>query len=256
MRLLESNFFRPNIQAMNNIQKDCFPRSFKSPPHPQGWGYRNQDRLRGLNIPLAYEGRLRSCSPTLQGAGSISCLLFLNLTTTPVLAHKVQVAEDIGGTLHIEPNDTPRAGESSLTWFALTRQGGKVLSLEECNCKLSIYSATSNTGSSPILSPTLKPVSAERYQGIPGTEIQFPQPGAYQLQLSGTPKIAGDFNPFELKFEVTVAAGTPSSTASSEISLSKIEPTKQEISWKFPLIVVLAILGLVVLWGVVRKRRK
>lgn len=254
MFLLGSNIFCPNIQAINKIHKDCFP-SFKSRPHPQGWGYRNQDHLRGLKILIAYEGRLRSCSLTLQGAGYISCLLFLNLTTTPVLAHKVQVAEDIGGTLHIEPNDTPRAGESSLTWFALTRKGGKVLPLEQCNCKLSIYSQT--TSSSPILNPTLKPVSAEKYQGIPGAEIQFPKPGAYQLQLSGTPKIAGDFKPFELKFEVTVAAGnTKNTTTSSEVVSTNIQPTKQEISWHLPVIVVAAILCLGILWRLVGMRRK
>lgn len=235
MRLLGSNIFRP---------------------HPQGWGYRNQDRLRGLKIPVAYEGRLRSCSPTLKGAGYISCLLFLNLITTPVLAHKVQVAEDIGGTLHIEPNDTPRAGESSLAWFALTRKGGKVLPLEQCNCKLSIYLQTLNTASSPILSPALKAVSAEKYQGIPGAEIQFPKPGAYQLQLSGMPKNEGDFKPFKLKFEITVAVGTPRATASSEISPSNILPTKQETFWQFPVIVVAAILSLGILWLLVGMRRK
>jgi len=236
MHLLGSNIFRP---------------------HPEGWGYRNQDHLRGLNILIAYEGRLRSCSPTLKGAGSIYCLLFLNLTTTPALAHKVQVAEDIGGTLHIEPNDTPRAGESSLAWFALTRKGGKVLPLEECNCKLSVYSQTLNTASSPILSPTLKAVSAEKYQGIPSAEIQFTQPGAYQLQLSGTPKITGDFKPFNLKFEVTVAAGTTKkTTTSSEVVSTNIQPTKQEISWQLPVIAVAAILSLSILLRLVWMRRK
>jgi hypothetical protein len=224
--------------------------------HPQGWDYTNQNHLRSLKVSLAYVGRLRSCSPTLQGAGYISSTLYLTLNATPVFAHKVQIAEDIGGTLHIEPNDTPRAGEPSLTWFALTRQGGKVLSLEECNCKLSIYSLTSKQGDSPILIPSLKPVSAERYQGIPGAEIQFPQPGAYQLQLSGTPKIEGSFKPFELKFEVTVAAGTPRVTASSEVIPVNIVPTKQEVSWQVPLIVLLAILTLGILWGVLRKRHK
>ncbi|MFB8790444.1 MAG: hypothetical protein U7123_16720 [Potamolinea sp.] len=206
---------------------------------------------------LAYEGRLRSCSPTLQGAGYyISWLLSLNLITTPALAHKVQIAEDIGGTLHIEPNDTPRAGESSLAWFALTRKGGKVLPLEECNCKLSVYSQTLNTSYSPILNPVLKAVSAEKYQGIPGAKIQFPQPGAYQLQLSGTPKIEGSFKPFELKFEVTVAAGKPIATASPEVSPSVILPRDQSISWQATVIVLTAIIGIGILWRVAWRRSK
>lgn len=222
MRLLGSNSFRPKVQALGDRNQNYLIR-LKSRPDSEGWGY-------------------------------ISCLLFLNLTTTPALAHKVEIAEDIGGTLHIEPNDTPRAGESSLAWFALTRKGGKVLPLEECNCKLSVYSQT--TSSSPILSPALKAVSAEKYQGIPGTEIQFPQPGSYQLQLSGTPKIEGNFKQFELKFEVTVAAGTPRVTTSSENSLSNIQPTKQQVSWQLPVIVLAAILGIGILCGVVWRRRK
>ncbi len=223
MHLLGSNIFRPKVQALGDRNQNYLSR-LKSRPNSERWGY-------------------------------ISCLLFLNLTTTPALAHKVEIAEDIGGTLHIEPNDTPRAGESSLTWFALTRQGGKVLPLEQCNCKLSVYSQT--TSSSPILNPTLKAVSAEKYQGIPGAEIQFPTPGAYQLQLSGTPKIAGDFKQFELKFEVTVAAGTTKkTTTSSEVVSTNIQPTKQEISWQLPVIVVAAILSLSILLRLVWMRRK
>lgn len=38
--------------------------------------------------------------------------------------HQVQISGTVGGTLHIEPNDTPRANEDTLLWVALTRQGG------------------------------------------------------------------------------------------------------------------------------------
>lgn len=224
MRLLGSNIFRPKVQALGDRNQNYLSR-LKSRPNSERWGY-------------------------------ISCLLFLNLTTTPALAHKVEIAEDIGGTLHIEPNDTPRAGESSLAWFALTRKGGKVLPLEECNCKLSVYSQTLNTSYSPILSPVLKAVSAEKYQGIPGAEIQFSKPGAYQLKLSGTPKIEGDFKPFELKFEVTVAAGKPVATAIPEVSSSVILPRDQGIFWQLPVIVLAAILGMGILLSVRWRRRK
>jgi hypothetical protein len=60
-------------------------------------------------------------------------------------------------------------------------------------------------------------VSAERYQGIPGTEMTFPRPGAYQLQLSGKPKDGRSFQPFELKFAVTVAAGSVSNQDSPNV---------------------------------------
>jgi hypothetical protein len=125
----------------------------------------------------------------------------------PASAHKIETAEDVGATLHIEPNDTPRAGEVAQAWFALARKGGKIIPLKECNCELAVYSQPRETGEAPLIQPTLQPISAERYQGIPGAKITFPKPGAYQLELTGKPANGTNFQPFELKFDVTVAAG-------------------------------------------------
>lgn len=137
-------------------------------------------------------------------------LSFITFTSVPFAsAHTVKISGDIGGTIHIEPNDNPRAGEPAPTWFALTRKGGKVLPLKECDCQLSIYAEPHTPGEPALLEPALKPVDAERYQSIPGAEIIFPKPGVYQLQLSGKPSTAESFRPFELKFKVTVAAGKP-----------------------------------------------
>jgi hypothetical protein len=128
-------------------------------------------------------------------------------TNTQVLAHTVKISEDVGGTVHLEPNDNPRAGEVTQTWFALTRKGGKVIPLKDCNCRLAIYAEPHVAGEPALIEPRLKSIQAERYEGIPGTEVTFPKPGAYQLQLSGKPVIKGSFKPFELKFVVTVATG-------------------------------------------------
>ncbi|MBE9049734.1 hypothetical protein IQ243_04805 [Nostocales cyanobacterium LEGE 11386] len=144
----------------------------------------------------------------------IYCLLFLSglvlsiTTTHPVFAHQVQISADVGATVHIEPNDNPRAGEPTQAWFALTRKGGKAIPLTQCDCQLLVYAQPHIPGEPALLEPSLKPVSAERYQGIPGAEITFPKPGLYQLQLSGKPATEASFKPFEFKFEVTVAAGT------------------------------------------------
>ncbi|YAF96419.1 MAG: hypothetical protein AB3A66_01645 [Nodularia sp. CChRGM 3473] len=144
----------------------------------------------------------------------IYCLLFLSglvisiTTTHPVFAHQVQISADVGATVHIEPNDNPRAGEPTQAWFALTRKGGKAIPLTQCDCQLLIFAQPHIPGEPALLEPSLKPVSAERYQGIPGAEITFPKPGLYQLQLSGKPTTEASFKPFEFKFEVTVAAGT------------------------------------------------
>lgn len=143
----------------------------------------------------------------------INYILLLNLLVLSVTsisaasAHSVKISADVGGTLHIEPNDNPRAGEPAQAWFALTRKGGKAIALKECNCQLAIYAEPHSPGEPALLEPSLKPVKAERYQGTPGAKIVFPKPGAYQLQLNGKPASGNGFQPFELKFAVTVAAG-------------------------------------------------
>jgi hypothetical protein len=141
--------------------------------------------------------------------------LLIFTTSWDASAHKVQTAADVGATLHIEPNDNPRAGEPAKTWFALTRKGGKVIPLAECNCKLAVYAEPHVKGEPALIEPTLQPVAAERYRGIPGANIIFPKPGAYQLQLSGK-SVSGSFQPFNFKFNVTVATGTTTSTPTTQ----------------------------------------
>ncbi len=146
----------------------------------------------------------------------LGCLTLSITNIHPATAHKVETAADVGGTLHIEPNDNPRAGESTQAWFALTRKGGKVIPLEQCNCQLAVYAEPHTPGEPALLEPSLKPINAEIYQGIPGADITFPKPGIYQLQLSGKPTAGGNFQPFEFKFEVTVAAGTKLETQNNQ----------------------------------------
>lgn len=114
---------------------------------------------------------------------------------------------DVGATLHIEPNDTPRAGEEVLAWFALTQRGGQTISQADSKCELVVYSQPRQSPDTPILTPTLAAVDAEGYQDIPGARFTFPNVGAYTLLLSCIPEQTAEFDPFELDFEVTVAAG-------------------------------------------------
>lgn len=146
----------------------------------------------------------------------LGCVTLSITNIYPATAHKVETTGDVGATLHIEPNDNPRAGESTLTWFALTRKGGKVIPLQQCNCQLAVYAQPHPPGEPALLEPSLKPVNAEIYQGIPGADINFPKPGLYQLQLSGKPTSGANFKPFEFKFEVTVAAGNRVDTQNTQ----------------------------------------
>jgi hypothetical protein len=135
----------------------------------------------------------------------------------PTFAHKVKISEDVGATLHIEPNDNPRAGEVSKVWLAMTRKGGKLIPLSECNCQLNVYSQPYKAGDSPLLQPSLQPLNVEKYQNTPSADVKFPQAGAYYLELSGKPKSEGNFQAFKLKFDVTVAVGITVPQAKSSV---------------------------------------
>ena len=138
-----------------------------------------------------------------------------------LLAHKVEVQKDVGATLHIEPADTPKAGEEVLAWFALTRRGGKTIPLSDCDCQLTVTSPQIEA-----LTPALAPVNAEGYQDIPGARFTFPEVGNYQLTLSGRPAEGTEaFQAFELTFDTTVAAGTSVPTIPENQAAALPEPT-------------------------------
>ncbi len=138
---------------------------------------------------------------------NLGWLLLSVLVATPVAAHTEKVSGDVGGLLHIEPHDNPIAGKPALAWLALTRKGGQLIPLSQCNCQLAVYPEPHTEGvTPPLLKPRLHAVSAEQYQGIPGTEIVFPKAGSYELEFSGTPKTGASFKPFELSYTVNVGS--------------------------------------------------
>lgn len=126
------------------------------------------------------------------------------LNSISVLAHEVEVSGDVAATFHLEPNHNPRAGQPARVWFALTRRGGQIIPLEQCNCKLAVYPKNRKDGDKPLMHPPLTAIFAEKYQGIPGANIVFPKAGIYKLKLSGTAKKKANFKPFELSYTVTV----------------------------------------------------
>ena len=219
--------------------------------------------------------------PRLNLKPEIGLLLLLTFTSS-ALAHQVDVADEVGGTLHIKPNDIPRAGEDSLAWFALIQKGGDVIPLTACDCNLAVYAKPFEAGDPPIAQPELTAVSAEGYEDIPGAEILFPGVGAYELVLSGKPAATRDFTPFDLRFEVTVALGQtqipassepPPSSSSSPLSQPNTEDTvafepetgasneteasnhgqAPPILWRKPAVMVLAITAIGILWGVIQR---
>ena len=126
------------------------------------------------------------------------------LVSIPVLAHNVEISDDVAATFHITPNHNPQTGDKTLAWFALTRRGGQIIPLSECNCLLNVYRLPRTADAKPLMQPPLTAIDVEKYQEIPGAEIIFPQAGAYELEISGTPKGDAQFAPFELTYSVNV----------------------------------------------------
>jgi hypothetical protein len=186
----------------------------------------------------------------------LSFLVVSLINVHPAAAHKVKISADVGGTLHIEPNDNPRSGEPTQAWFALTRKGGKVIFLKQCNCQLVVYAEPHTPGEPALLEPSLKSVAVERYQGIPGADIIFPKPGIYQLQLTGKPTNGANFKPFDFKFDVTVAAGSAANTENVQDVVNNV-PTQGIAIGLGPTVTLLAIfLGIGVLFFLMQGIRR
>ncbi|MBM0741193.1 hypothetical protein JOY44_06095 [Phormidium sp. CLA17] len=136
----------------------------------------------------------------------LGILLSPLLQVAPVLAHKVETSAvgDVAATFHIEPSHNPTVGKPSIAWFALTRRGGRVIPLAQCNCQLAVYSVPHKAKTPPLMKPKLNKLDVERYKGVPAATITFPKAGMYELKLTGTAKPGANFQPFSLSYTVTV----------------------------------------------------
>lgn len=133
------------------------------------------------------------------------------LTGLPAQAHKTEVSGNVAGTWHLEPNHSAKAGEPARVWVALTQQGGRVISLEQCDCNLAVYKAN-QADSAPVIQPPLTAMSPESFANVPGAEITFPNVGEYKIVLTGSPIADATFTPFELSYTTVVAAGSASAS--------------------------------------------
>lgn len=154
------------------------------------------------------------------GALTAGVGLLVSLFPLPLLAHQVQIQGEIGATLHIEPDDIPLAGTPTDVWFALTQPGGNVVPLDDCDCVLTLY----DSQGAALAQPDLFPQTAEGYADIPGAAVTFPAVGAYELVLTGSPQGSLSFDPFELRFDVTVAGRAPQSASATN---SESDPREQ-----------------------------
>ncbi len=126
----------------------------------------------------------------------------LDKSSSPIrIAHEVRTSQEIGGTIHIEPNDRPIAGKKSTIWIALTKRGGEIIPYGKCNCRLEVRSLSDRNIQFTVANPL---AIIERYLGLPSMQVTFPQVGRYELKLSGSAREGEDFQPFELTFTTNV----------------------------------------------------
>lgn len=192
---------------------------------------------------------------------SLTIALGVIVVASPAIAHNIKTSGDVAALFHIEPDHNPKAGEPSKAWFVLTKKGGEPISLDQCDCKLAIYPDTDSdqVGKSeekkpnPIAQPPLQSISAEKYQGIPGAEVVFPQAGVFTLELSGRPKNGANFEPFNLSYDVTVQAGAaPQPSPVAQVPTTATQPTPQtQTNWVLPVALGAIALG-VAAWFIKR----
>jgi hypothetical protein len=164
------------------------------------------------------------------------------LAMNPAIGHTVKTATDVAATFHLEPSHNPKAGEPARIWFALTKAGGTPIPLSDCDCQLAV-----KQGETQIATVPLQAINAEQYQGIPGGETVFQKVGIYQLIFSGKAKDTKAFQPFALKYEVTVQPGkavaTPPPATEVQQSFKVTTADDVELPGLLPGLVILGMFG-------------
>ena len=186
------------------------------------------------------------------GCGALVSISACLLVILPAQAHNVKTAGDVAALFHIEPDHNPKAGQASHAWFTLTKKGGALIPLEQCNCKLEVHQEPRKEGIKPLLEPPLKAISVEQYQSVPGAEIVFPKAGIYELALSGTARDEQSFQPFELSYTVTVQAGEAAKPSIAQVPTTT-ETAGSGNGWLVPGVAIASLLGVCALWFSKRK---
>jgi hypothetical protein len=132
----------------------------------------------------------------------------------PVIAHNVEIAGDVAGLWHIEPNHDPTAGVPSRVWVALSQRGGTALPLDQLQCQMTIAQQGQTTRPPIVLTP--KAIADPGQPSALGAMVTFPTTGAYDLSLTCKPQPSSAIATFAMGYDVTVArsAASPSPTAS------------------------------------------
>lgn len=115
-------------------------------------------------------------------------LLAVNLLPHLADAHVLEKDVSVGAILHISPDDDPLAKQESSFYFDFKDKAGK-FTLENCDCTVIIRRA-----GEPIISKPLAETNT----------VIFPAKDVYTIEVHGSPREAGVFEPFTLSYDLRV----------------------------------------------------
>ncbi len=133
----------------------------------------------------------------LKGLYLATAVILLGCVSGPASAHVLKTDGTIGAVMHVSPDDNPRTGGPTPIIFFFDDSTGR-FSLSKCICTLTIQRNGVTISARP-LAITAAQISDDSYT--------FPEPGRYNVQVSGQPKTAAAFEPFVLDYGLQVAAG-------------------------------------------------
>ncbi len=112
-----------------------------------------------------------------------------------VSAHAFETDGNMTVILHVEPDDSPRAGQKQQLVF-FYKDATQQFTSKNCNCRVTITRPDGSTSYSGLAQAS----------GAQSNELSytFQSSAVYGLTLSGTPRSAGSFQPFVIRYDVHV----------------------------------------------------
>jgi hypothetical protein len=132
----------------------------------------------------------------------VAVFLAVLIPTGIASAHVLQTDGDIGGVLHINPDDAPVSGQDT-NYVISFQDTSNRFTLDNCLCGISIKEGSETVSSTKMV------VSSDI---VTEDHFTFPKPDIYTLIATGKPKRIGDFQPFKLIYTIRVT-GLGSSTS-------------------------------------------
>jgi hypothetical protein len=176
------------------------------------------------------------------------------LIAHPLIAHNIEIAGDVAGLWHIEPNHDPTAGVPSRVWVALSQRGGSALPLDQLQCQMTIVQTGTKPDQTtrPPIVVTPKALAEPGQPSALGAMVTFPATGAYDLSLACKPQPGSPIAAFAMDYEITVArsAAPASPNPIASPTASPIAPPSPPANTGFILLplVLFGAIGLV-LWS-------